>query len=185
MNTTEALARLTNPDIILEGEYRAIHEAFVDIINDWGAEPDVDITDFIIDVLDEFRASIERIARDVGVFDTILKPKPVTDITTTTKGTTMKIILHAGTGTYFGADDGVYLIETDDIPDFDPETFDNDPSDFIEYGKPVLISEIDEDDEQCDICHRTGDIEVQGGVCEDCFRDLPDGTWSDGSTTEK
>jgi hypothetical protein len=71
MNTTEALARLTDPNIILEGEYRAVHQAFVDIITDWDAAPDEDITAFITEVLIQFRASVQRIALDVGVFDTV------------------------------------------------------------------------------------------------------------------
>lgn len=47
-----------------------------------------------------------------------------------------KIIVHLGTGTYFGLDDGTYIIDTQDMGDeFDPDTFEADMEALVEqYG---------------------------------------------------
>lgn len=35
----------------------------------------------------------------------------------------MKMLVHTGTGTFFGVDDDVYVIDTDDLSDEDLEAF--------------------------------------------------------------
>lgn len=65
----------------------------------------------------------------------------------------MRIIVHAGTGTYFDVEDGVYVVDVDDIPDFDPDVFDEDPSYFaVKYGSDAapLVDAVEVDDRLLD-----------------------------------
>lgn len=65
-----------------------------------------------------------------------------------------KIIIHTGTGTYFGLDDGVYVVDTDDF-DFDPDSFEENLSDIVEkYGQslPVPVKKPTMPIRVCDTC---------------------------------
>jgi hypothetical protein len=50
-----------------------------------------------------------------------------------------KIIVHLGTGTYFDADDSVYIVDTNHF-DFDPETFEADMEKIVaDHGMDIAV----------------------------------------------
>lgn len=72
MNITTAKNRLRSPDIVLESEYRTIHDALLDVLDSLDPEDTADVTTPLVETLLSLRASIRVIARDLGLMGTIV-----------------------------------------------------------------------------------------------------------------
>lgn len=72
MNITTAKNRLRSPDIVLESEYRTIHDALLDVLDSLDPEDTVDVTAPLVETLLSLRSSIRVIARDLGLMGTIV-----------------------------------------------------------------------------------------------------------------
>jgi hypothetical protein len=59
--------RLIDPDLVLESEYRAVHDMVLDAVASWDPAPGEDVAMFVTEVLSQTAASVRAIAERLGI----------------------------------------------------------------------------------------------------------------------